>query len=54
MAEWYIVYGVNGRICLVHNILVEGREFRKKIKCKGIKDALEQLHKFEEGMNNDR
>ena len=54
MAEWYIVYGANGQICVGPNILVEGREIIKKIKCKGIKDALEQLHKFEEGMNNDR
>ena len=45
--DWYITTGNAGRLCVLPERMVEGRERIWRIKCNGIVDAVEQLEKYE-------
>ena len=45
--DWYITTGNAGRLCVLPERMVEGRERIRRIKCNGIVDAVEQLEKYE-------
>ena len=45
--DWYIVKGLAGKLCVVPESLIEGREIIKAIKCTGLLDAVRKLQKFE-------